>query len=635
MLSVKSISVQFKDKTLYDQISFSINKGEKIGLTGRNGAGKSTLMKIITGEANADSGQIDKPVNATIGYLHQDLDVPKDVTIKEETFKAFELANSLELRLAELESELGKREDYESDEYMELVTELSAISERLGLLGVEKQEAEAEKILLGLGFKREDFDKNINLFSGGWQMRVILARMLLQRPDYLLLDEPTNHLDIESILWLEKFLKEYEGAVVLISHDRTFLDNVTKRTVEVEMGKVYDYPCNYSRYLILREERVTQTRSAYNNQQKAIADKEKTIKRFMAKATKTKMAQSMQKQLDKIERIELDESSLKSMKLRFPEPPRSGLVVVEAQKLTKYYGEKKILENLDLKIERGDKIAFVGQNGQGKTTLAKMILNETDHTSGMLNLGSSLEIGYYAQNQSEEFNANETLLETMHHAAPEEPEAKLRAVLGAFLFSGEAVHKKVRVLSGGERARLALACLVMKPINFLILDEPTNHLDMDSKDILKDAIEQFKGTLIVVSHDRDFLKGLTTKVLEFRDHSINMHIGDIEEYLEKRALDDMRAVEKATETKIKQQNAMEQKPTESVDQRELKKKISTVESKIQRLEEQIAGFEKTMADPDFYQRTDADKTLKEYQKAKDNYDQLLEEWDAFTGQLVN
>lgn len=635
MLSVKSISVQFKDKTLYDQISFSINKGEKIGLTGRNGAGKSTLMKIITGEANADSGQIDKPVNATIGYLHQDLDVPKDVTIKEETFKAFELANSLELRLAELESELGKREDYESDEYMELVTELSAISERLGLLGVEKQEAEAEKILLGLGFKREDFDKNINLFSGGWQMRVILARMLLQRPDYLLLDEPTNHLDIESILWLEKFLKEYEGAVVLISHDRTFLDNVTKRTVEVEMGKVYDYPCNYSRYLILREERVTQTRSAYNNQQKAIADKEKTIKRFMAKATKTKMAQSMQKQLDKIERIELDESSLKSMKLRFPEPPRSGLVVVEAQKLTKYYGEKKILENLDLKIERGDKIAFVGQNGQGKTTLAKMILNETDHTSGMLNLGSSLEIGYYAQNQSEEFNANETLLETMHHAAPEEPEAKLRAVLGAFLFSGEAVHKKVRVLSGGERARLALACLVMKPINFLILDEPTNHLDMDSKDILKDAIEQFKGTLIVVSHDRDFLKGLTTKVLEFRDHSINMHIGDIEEYLEKRALDDMRAVEKATETKIKQQNALEQKPTESVDQRELKKKISTVESKIQRLEEQIAGFEKTMADPDFYQRTDADKTLKEYQKAKDNYDQLLEEWDAFTGQLVN
>lgn len=635
MLSVKSVSLQFKDKVLYDQISFSINKGEKIGLTGRNGAGKSTLMKIITGEANADGGQIDKPSNATLGYLHQDLDVPRDVTIMEEAFKAFELANSLELRLAELEAELGVREDYESDSYLELVEELSAISERLGILGIEKQEAEAEKILLGLGFKREDFDKNINLFSGGWQMRVILARMLLQRPDYLLLDEPTNHLDIESILWLEKFLKEYEGAVVLISHDRTFLDNVTKRTIEVEMGKVYDYPCNYSRYLVLREERLTQTRSAYNNQQRVIADKEKTIKRFMAKATKTKMAQSMQKQLDKIERIELEEPSLKSMKLRFPDPPRSGLVVVDAQKLTKYYGEKKILENLDLKIERGDKIAFVGQNGQGKTTLAKMVLSETDHTSGILTLGSALEIGYYAQNQSEEFNGNETLLETMHHAAPEEPEAKLRAVLGAFLFSGEAVHKKVKVLSGGERARLALACLVMKPINFLILDEPTNHLDMDSKDILKDAIEQYKGTLIVVSHDRDFLKGLTSKILEFRDHKVNMHLGDIEEYLGKRALEDMRAVEKATEAKIQQKTFSEQKPAELTDQRELKKKISSVESKIQKLEEQIVAFEKTMAAPEFYQRADADKMMDEYQSAKGIYDQLLEEWETYTVQLDN
>ncbi len=627
MLSIKSISLSFKDRILYDQVNFSVNRGEKVGLSGRNGAGKSTLMKIITGEVKPDGGQIDKPSDATIGYLHQDLSVPQDVTIKEETYKAFELLNAMEERLEYLQNQLNTREDYESDDYMHVVTELSNISERLGMLGAEKQEAEAEKILLGLGFKREDFDKKMNTFSGGWQMRVVLAKMLLQRPDYLLLDEPTNHLDIESILWLEKFLKEYEGAVILISHDRTFLDNITNRTVEVEMGKVFDYPCNYSKYLVLREERVIMARSAFNNQQKVISEKEKTIKRFMAKATKTKMAQSMQKQLDKMDRIELDEPSLKAMKLRFPDPPRSGLVVAEAKSVSKNYGDKQVLKNLDLVIERGDKIAFVGQNGQGKTTLAKLFLGEVEKSGGEIILGSSLEIGYYAQNQSESFKGDATLLETIQTAAPEESDARLRSVLGAFLFSGDDVHKKVKVLSGGERARLALACLILKPINFLVLDEPTNHLDMISKEILKEAIMEFKGTLLVVSHDRDFLKGLTSKVLEFREHKVHMHLGDIEFYLEKRALENMRAVEKATVNNVK---ILEDKPVDQNAKKEALKKIANVENKINELEKKIQKIESVMADPSFYSTSDADKTLNTYTQLKSEHESMMEEWEKFS-----
>lgn len=627
MLSIKSISLSFKDRVLYDQISFSVSKGEKVGLSGRNGAGKSTLMKIITGEARPDAGQIDKPADATIGYLHQDLSIPQDVTIQEETYKAFELINAMEEKLESLQNQLNTREDYESDEYMKIVTELSNISERLGMLGVEKQEAEAEKILTGLGFKREDFDRKINTFSGGWQMRVVLAKMLLQRPDYLLLDEPTNHLDIESILWLEKFLKEYEGAVILISHDRTFLDNITNRTIEVELGKVFDYPCNYSRYLVLREERLMLTRSAFSNQQKVIAEKEKTIKRFMAKATKTKMAQSMQKQLDKMERIELDEPSLKAMRLRFPDPPRSGLVVVEARNVAKNYGSKQVLKNLDLVIERGDTIAFVGQNGQGKTTLARLILGQTEVSDGKISLGSSLETGYYAQNQSESFYGDATLLETIQEAAPEESEAKLRSVLGTFLFSGDDVYKKVKVLSGGERARLALACLILKPINFLVLDEPTNHLDMISKEILKEAIAAFKGTLLVVSHDRDFLKGLTSKVLEFRDHKVNMHLGDIESYLEKRALDNMRAVEKAAVANTPDLSSEYKIPDQSA-KREILKKIAAIENKINQLEKKIRETEQSMAAPDFYISPDSDKVLTLYQNMKREHEALMEEWEA-------
>jgi ATP-binding cassette, subfamily F, member 3 len=624
MLAIKSIALSFKDRVLYDHISFSINKGEKIGFTGRNGAGKSTLMKIITGELKADSGSIDKPTGSTIGYLHQDLSIPKNISIKGETYKAFEQINALEQRLEGLQNELNERTDYESDEYMNLVTELSAISERLGMLGVEKMEAEAEKILCGLGFQREDFDKDIGTFSGGWQMRVILAKMLLQRPDFLLLDEPTNHLDIESILWLEKFLKDYEGAVVLISHDRTFLDTITQRTIEVELGKIYDYPCNYSRYLLLREERLTLARSSFNNQQKVIAEKEKTIKRFMAKATKTKMAQSMQKQLDKMERIELDEPSLKSMKLRFPEPPRSGLVLAELVNVGKNYGDKKVLSGVDFKIERGDRIAFVGQNGQGKTTLAKIILGETPYSNGQYLAGSAVEIGYYAQNQSESFHGDDTLLDTIQKSAPTETDAKLRSVLGAFLFSGDDVHKKVKVLSGGERARLALACLILKPINFLVLDEPTNHLDMVSKDILKDAIQQFKGTLLVVSHDRDFLKSLTTKIVEFRDNHIKEYMSDIDAYLESRSLESMREVELRNKTNP---NTSEKSGQDQQRKKEVAKKLSSVEQKITKLETEIETLEKSLSQPEGLGGAEQSRLLSLYDQKKRDLSLLNQEWE--------
>jgi ATP-binding cassette subfamily F protein 3 len=624
MLAIKSIALAFKDRVLYDHISFSINKGEKIGFTGRNGAGKSTLMKIITAELRADSGSVDKPTGSTIGYLHQDLSIPKNITIRQETYKAFEQINTLEERLEILQNELNERSDYESDDYMNLVTELSVISERLGMLGVEKMEAEAEKILCGLGFLREDFDKDIGTFSGGWQMRVILAKMLLQRPDFLLLDEPTNHLDIESILWLEKFLKDYDGAVVLISHDRTFLDNITQRTIEVELGKIYDYPCNYSRYLILREERLVLARSSFNNQQKVIAEKEKTIKRFMAKATKTKMAQSMQKQLDKMEKIELDEPSLKSMKLRFPEPPRSGLVLAELVNIGKNYGEKKVLDRVNFKIERGDRIAFVGQNGQGKTTLAKIILGETSHTDGQYIPGSAVEIGYYAQNQSESFHGDDTLLDTIQKNAPSETDAKLRSVLGAFLFSGDDVYKKVKVLSGGERARLALACLILKPINFLVLDEPTNHLDMISKDILKDAIQQFKGTLLIVSHDRDFLKALTNKIVEFRDNKIKEYIGDIDAYLASRSLENMREVElrqkSSSPTLMKVGEDLQKKKDEA-------RKIASLEQKITKLESEVLELEKLLSQPDFFEKGQAD-LVEQYDKKKQELGQLNEQWET-------
>jgi ATP-binding cassette, subfamily F, member 3 len=538
--------------------------------------------------------------------------------------------------MEELNHELGERTDYESDSYMDLIHEVSDAAERFHLLGGETAQADAERILKGLGFKSKDMDRPTEEFSGGWQMRVELAKMLLQRPDYLLLDEPTNHLDIESIIWLERFLVDYAGAVVLISHDKQFLDNITKRTIEVEMGKIYDYKANYSKYVEMRSERRGLLQNAYDNQQKMIAQREKTINRFMAKATKTSMAQSMQKQLDKVDRIELDDENVKAMNIKFAPAPRSGQVVVEATSLSKDYGSLKVLEKVGLKLDRGERVAFVGQNGQGKSTLAKILIGEVDYTEGGYQLGHNVQVGYYAQNQAEALYPTMTLLETMEMHTPPEMRTRLRSILGAFMFTGEDQEKKVSVLSGGERARLALACLLLRPFNLLLLDEPTNHLDMISKEVLKDALMQYDGTLIVVSHDREFLEGLADRTIEFRDKKLYEYLGDINYFLEKRELDNMRDVElkdkpNVMTPSVKSQNGASNK-TDS-DKKRIERTIQNSEKRISDLEKQIAEVEKTMSADSFYASSDAQKTLARHTDLKKQLETEMENWEMATMEL--
>jgi ATP-binding cassette subfamily F protein 3 len=515
---------------------------------------------------------------------------------------------------------------------MRLIHDVTEASERFHILGGDTAQADAERVLRGLGFKSADMHRMTDEFSGGWQMRIELAKMLLQRPNYLLLDEPTNHLDIESIIWLEGFLSDYPGAVVVISHDKTFLDTVTKRTVEIEMGKIFDYKAHYSKYLDMRAERRELLKNAYDNQQRVIAQKERTINRFMAKANKTSMAQSMQKQLDKMERIELDEEDIKAMNIRFPAAPRSGQIVVEAQNLSKNYGLSNVLEKIDLKLDRGDRVAFVGQNGQGKTTLARILIGELPSTEGVHQLGHNVQVGYYAQNQAESLYRNNTLLETMEMHSPPEMRTKLRGILGAFMFSGDDVDKKVSVLSGGERARLALACLLLKPFNLLLLDEPTNHLDMISKEVLKEALMQYDGTLIVVSHDRDFLSDLTNRTVEFRDKKLHEYLGDVNYFLEKRALDNMREVEMRTITTANGSAANDSKSIsyDDKDRKRIERNIQTVEKKITDLEKQIADIEKVMGDPDFYNKKDSSSVLNKYNQLKKELDMAVEEWESLS-----
>ena len=544
----------------------------------------------------------------------------------EETLTAYEEAKRLEQRINEIHEEMDHRTDYESDGYHRLLEEFSEANDRFHLLGGVSMEAEAEKVLKGLGFKQNDFNRKTDEFSGGWQMRIELAKMLLQRPDFLLLDEPTNHLDIESIIWLERFLKDYNGSVIVISHDKQFLDNVTNRTVEVELGNVYDYKAAYSKYVALREERREKQLSAYQNQQRVIAQKEQTINRFMAKATKTSMAQSMQKQLNKIERIEVVEEDTSTMNIRFPPAPRSGQVVLEGKKLSKAYGKLLVLDGVDIKLDRGDRVAFVGQNGQGKTTLAKIIVNELTLTSGELTLGHNVQIGYYAQNQSDSLHSNQTVLETMEMASPPEMRTRLRAILGAFMFSGEDADKKVSVLSGGERARLALACLLLRPFNLLVLDEPTNHLDMLSKDVLKQAILEYDGTLIIVSHDREFLSNLTTRTIEFRDRQLHDHLGDVNFFLEKRELDNMRDVELSKPASNGGPKAAPKKELSHEERKRLLRAVSNAEKKVERLEAEIAAIEKKMAAPDFYESPDAVKISQSYNDKQAELEKAMEEW---------
>lgn len=631
MLSLNNVYIQYGNRVLLDSVTFIIKPGERVGLVGRNGAGKSTLMKIIAGEMSPQEGNVVRPSHFTIGYLHQDMLLPKGKTVIGETMTAFAEVLELEKRLRAIEQELTVREDYESDTYHGLIEEMGDITERLHHLGHHTSQADAEKVLSGLGFKTSDMFRLTDEFSGGWQMRIELAKMLLREPDLLLLDEPTNHLDIESILWLEDFLNSYQGMAIIISHDKRFLDNVTNRTAEIMLGKINDYKAAYSKYVELSQERREQMSAAAENQQRVIADKERTIARFAAKASKAKMAQSMQKQLDKMDRIEMDDRDTATMIIRFPEPPRSGEVVAKAENLSKSFGKTKVLEEVNFEILRGERIAFVGQNGQGKTTLAKIICGFEPATAGEAALGYNIHLGYYAQNQAETLDPKINLLETMEKYAPPEMRTKLRSILGAFLFSGEDVDKKVVALSGGERARLALACMLLRPINFLILDEPTNHLDMLSKDVLKQALLDFEGTLLVVSHDREFLSDLTTRTIEFRDHKLTEYLGDVNYFLNKRKLDNMRQVEMRTAQASN--GAASNKVLNPEEKKQLQRAVQKAEKRIAELETEIKGVEAKMAAPDFYGKPDSDAVLKKYGEFKAALEQVYREWELAVEEL--
>lgn len=625
MISATNIYVQYGGRILLNRVNLVIADRDKVGLVGRNGAGKSTMLKIIAGHVTPQEGNVTRPSGSTLGFLHQEMSLPKGKTVMEETLTAFDEIKKMEQRLEEIHREMEQRTDYESDSYAKLLEEFSHLTDRHDLLGGEETQAKAERVLKGLGFKQSDFNRQTTEFSGGWQMRIELAKMLLQQPDYLLLDEPTNHLDIESIIWLESFLEDYPGAVIVISHDKQFLDNVTKRTVEIELGKVFDYKAPYSQFVELRRDRREKQLASYNNQQKVIAQKERTINRFMAKASKTSMAQSMQKQLDKIERIEIEEEDVAGMNLQFPPAPRSGQVVVEGKQVVKRYGEKLVLDQIEIKLDRGDRVAFVGQNGQGKTTLAKMIVNQIPISDGTLSLGYNVSIGYYAQNQADVLDSSMTLLQTMEAASPPEMRTKLRNILGAFLFSGEDVDKKVSVLSGGERARLALACLLLKPFNLLVLDEPTNHLDIISKDILKQALMDYDGTMIVVSHDREFLSGLTNRTVEFRDRQLFDYIGDVNAFLEKRALNNMREVELSGKNGSVKANQKRELGFE--ERKKLQRAVQTAERNVEKLEEDIALLQEKMASADFYNNPESNKVIEMLRKKKEALEEAMLAWE--------
>lgn len=646
MVSLNQVTVTFGGFDLFRDVNFMVNPRERIGLVGKNGAGKSTLLRLIVGEMVPTSGVIGIPKDIKIGYLPQQMEVANNRSVIDEAMQAFSETLNLAKEIEQITNELGHRTDYESASYIALINKLTEKSDRFNIIGGNNLDAQAEITLLGLGFKRTDFVRPTREFSGGWRMRIELAKILLSQPDVLLLDEPTNHLDIESIQWLEDYLQVFSGAVVLISHDRAFLDNITERTIELSLGKAYDYRVPYTKYVQLRQERREQQMSAYRNQQKQIEDTMDFVERFRYKATKSNQVQSRLKQLEKLDIIEVDDEDMSALNITFPPAPRSGQVVVKADNVTKIYGNHTVFSDANIVIERGEKVAFVGRNGEGKTTMSRIIVGNLDYT-GNLTVGHNVSIGYFAQNQDEIMDPNQTVLETIDRVATGAIRTKIRDILGAFLFRGDDVDKKVSVLSGGECNRLAMVKLMLQPYNLLVLDEPTNHLDMRSKDILKNAIQKFDGTVIVVSHDREFLSNLVSKVYEFRDGNVKEHLGGVSEFLHKRKLENLKALETRKDWEKQQKNDKSATPdrmTQSgrdskqqwLERKEIDKQIRKIETKTEEVEAEIHKIEKRIeamdaillspegaseADPDFFSR---------YNDLKAQVSRLMEEWERLS-----
>ena len=632
MLNVQNVTVSFGGETLFSQISFRLAAGDRVGLVGKNGAGKSTLLHLIVQDNKPTSGSVAFEKNLKVGFLRQDIDFEKGRTVLEEAYQAFSEIILLEVEMENINLALANRTDYESDEYNQLIIALNDITERYALIGGYNYQGTTEKILQGLGFNAEDFQKKTDTFSGGWRMRIELAKLLLQDNDILLLDEPTNHLDIESIIWLEDFLTKYRGAVVLVSHDKMFLDHTSNRTIEIVGGRIYDYKKAYSKYMQLRQEIMVQQRAAQKNQAKEIEQTEKLIERFRAKASKASMAQSLIKKLDKIDRIEVDVEETATMKLNFPVAQQPGKVVLNVQNVSKHYGEKKVLQKVNLEVERGTKTAFVGQNGQGKSTLAKIIVNEIDF-DGKCELGHNVLLGYFAQNQAEYLDGDLSVLETMYQSATDKNRTRVRDMLGAFMFRGDDVEKKVKVLSGGERNRLALCKLLLSPFNVLVMDEPTNHLDIRSKQVLKEALNKFQGTLILISHDRDFLQGLSDRVVEFKDHQLKEYLGDVQFYLEQKKLVSLVELERLEKKKGR-------KKKNGGQDYQLQKQLKSLKNKQSNLEAKIAALEKEIKDLDFELEINYDETITQsnffdhYTSKKEKLAQFMVEWEKISAQLI-
>jgi ATP-binding cassette, subfamily F, member 3 len=633
MVSVEQVFLNFGGFELFKGISFYVNPRDRIGLVGKNGAGKTTLLKIMAGIQLPTEGNVVAPKGTTIGYLPQTMNLTDSRSVFDETETAFYELLEIDERINNINKSLAERNDYDSEEYHALIQKVTDLTEHFNLLGGHSIHADIEQTLIGLGFSRDDFQRQTSEFSGGWRMRIELAKLILRKPDIFLLDEPTNHLDIESIQWLEEFLKNYNGAIVLVSHDKAFLDNVTNRTIEIILGKIYDYKTNYSQYVVLRKERREQQLAAFRNQQKMIQDTEDFIERFRYKATKAVQVQSRIKQLEKIEVLEVDEEDVRQLNIKFQPAVRSGKIVVEIKGLSKYYGSHCVLEDIDFVLEQGEKIAFVGKNGEGKTTLARIILNEIQY-SGLCRLGHNVKVGYFAQNQADLLDGELTILETIDRVAVGDIRVKIRDILGAFMFSGDDVDKKVKVLSGGERTRLAMVKLMLEPVNFLVLDEPTNHLDMLSKEILKEALRDFTGTVLIVSHDREFLDGLVDCVYEFRDRKIKQHLGGIYEFIRKRKIETLRDLEKRQVVPIVEKEHSEPEPETGtisfVDKKEINKQINKFEKQIETIEKGITGLEKKLAEINtkLSGPEGTDYTLfEEYDRIKKQLENSMSDWE--------